>query len=104
MEHALASKTTIGAVEFTPIGTLARMVVASTTVKLLAFTEPNLTAVAPVKPEPEMRMMVETGPDAGENEEILALEVQEEPMPFRIKLCKRTPLPVVPEFEILIFT
>jgi hypothetical protein len=53
-----------------PVGTVAVILVAELTEKLVAATPPNFTEVAPVKAVPLMVTTVPTGPLVGENEVI----------------------------------
>ncbi len=48
-----------------PLGTVAVICVPEFTVKLVAFTPPNVTEVAPLKPEPVMVTTVPIGPLVG---------------------------------------
>ena len=48
-----------------PVGTVAAICVPEFTVKLVAFTPPNVMTVAPLKPEPVMVTTVPTGPLVG---------------------------------------
>ena len=50
-----------------PAGTVAVICVFEATVNAAALVVPNLTAVAPVKPEPPIVTTVPAGPEAGEN-------------------------------------
>lgn len=50
---------------FAPVGTSAVTSVADFTLNVVAFTPPNVTAVAPVSPVPVMVTAVPTGPLAG---------------------------------------
>lgn len=52
-------------------GTTAVICVSETTVKLLALSPANLTAVVPVKPVPVIVTVVPGGPEVGENEVIV---------------------------------
>ena len=50
---------------FAPVGKVAMIVVPEFTAKLVAFTPPNLTAVAPTNPEPVIVTWVPIGPLVG---------------------------------------
>jgi len=52
---------------FAPVGTVAVICVALSTLKTVAFTPPNVTLVAPRKPDPVITTCVPTGPLVGRN-------------------------------------
>jgi hypothetical protein len=70
-----------------PVGTVAVICVAETTVKVVAFTLLKLTAVTPVNPVPVMVTEVPTGPDVGVKDVIVTHDEA------TVKLVKLDPVP-----------
>src|SRR3990172_9030438 len=75
-----------------PAGTVAVIWVFETTVNAAAFVVPNLTAVAPVKPEPLIVTEVPTGPEFGENPLIVGTGGGGAPPQSRVPVWSTLPL------------